>query len=530
MATHSGKARRVQANVRRDGAARDSAQEARGSSSNARSGAKALPKTARAARDARPTGPASGAHPSIAKANAAPKTSRPAELLDKATRARFEEELDAALKRKPTSEVKLAGALRAVASLSPALRSSLAEATQVMIRRGSFAREIYGACLRTLAESGDRQVPALLKSALAAEDAGGNATLSAACFSRDESLTAPLAKLAASRQSHLAFGAETARVCRGESNGAHLTSVAPMIKESHRISLCVELFVPLTRGEPVPVHVGPALGVLRGAERHLGRWLVLADVAAKAGDTSPLEEALSKAQVGPSSARSAWSLVAWALSETRASVTPGGPPVPAPATRPTVELVARLSDRPIADRDTTFLFRMARARAASCKPMLEGLAKLGRDADRVERAPGLPPGEVAGPPDSRGSAGTRLADEVAVRAASYLVRNHPADARRDEMKAALLEVATSAKRDELRGFAVAALWDTGDALLRDKARELTDDLLVSRCLSSVAWGALVRAAHAGVRGRVPGVAGADDPFFVVAGETPFRWVQWGWLE
>src|SRR5689334_16057341 len=285
--------------------------------------------------------PASGTarKPSVARA----------EIVDKTTRARFESELDAALKRRPTSEVKLAGALRAVAALSPALRAALVDATQVMVRRGSYSREIYGACLRTLSEAEDRNVPAILKTALAADDAGGNATLSAACFCKDPSLTAPLAKLAASRQSHLAFGAETARVCRRESNGAHLASIAPMIKESHRIALCVELFVPLARSAPVPVHVGPALGVLRGAERHLGRWLVLADVATKAGDTTPLDEAVSKSQVGPSSARSAWSLVAWALSETRATILPGNPSVPAPSTRPTVELVARLSDRPSAD-------------------------------------------------------------------------------------------------------------------------------------------------------------------------------------
>lgn len=434
-----------------------------------------------------------------------------ADLVDKATRARFESELDAALKRKPTNEVKLAGALRAVAAMSPALRGSLVDATQVMVRRGSFAREIYGACLRTLAEADDRNVPALLKSALAADDAGGNATLSAACFSKDPSLTAPLAKLAASRQSHLAFGAETARVCRRESNGAHLTAIAPMIKESHRIALCTDLFVPLARSAPVPVHVGPALAVLRGAERHLGRWLVLADVAAKAGDMGPLEEATAKSQVGPSSARAAWSLVAWALSDTvrsvRESVAPslpgatnGASAVPhqpggvlTPATRPTVELVARLSDRPSADRDTTFLFRMARARAASCKPMLEGLAKGGPLAP--------------------------LTDEVSVRAASYLVRDHG----RADMKDALLECAQNAKRDELRGFAVAALWDTGDDAARAKARELSDELVASRCISSVAWGALVRAAHAGGIGK-------NDPNFVVAAETPFRWVQWGWLE
>jgi hypothetical protein len=435
----------------------------------------------------KPSGPAK---PSLARA----------EIIDKATRARFESELDAALKRKPTNEVKLAGALRAIAAVSPALRGALVEATQIMVRRGSYSREIYGACLRTLAESDDRNVPGLLKAALAAEDAGGNATLSAACFCKDPSLTAPLAKLAASRQSHLAFGAETARVCRRESNGAHLTAIAPMIKESHRIALCVELFVPLARSAPVPVFIGPALGVLRGAERHLGRWLVLADVAAKAGDISPLEEALSKSQVGPTSARAAWALVAWALAETRASVgahvaaaagvNVGAASVATPSTRPTVELVARLSDRPSADRDTTFLFRMARARAASCKPMLEGLAK-----------------------------SSPLTDEVAVRAASFLARDHA----RADMKDALVDCAQNAKRDELRGFAVAALWDSGSEEAREKARDLSDDLVTSRCISSVAWGALVRAAHAGAIGK-------GDPNFVVAHETPFRWVQWGWLE
>ncbi len=417
-----------------------------------------------------------------------------AEIVDKSTRARFETELDGALKRRPANEVKLAGALRAVAELSPALRATVASATEVMVRRGSFSRELYGASMRTLAEAEDRHVPGLLKTALAEGDAGGNATLSAATFCRDPSLTAPLAKLAASRQSHLAFGAETARVCRRESNGAHLAALAPMIKESHRISLCVELFVPLARSAPIPVHVGPALAVLRGAERHLGRWLVLADVATKAGDAGPFEEALGKSNLGPTSARSAWSLVAWALAETKHSVTPGATPVDPPTTRPTVELVARLSDRPSADRDTTFLFRMARARAASCKPMLEGLVKA------------LP-----------------LADEVSIRAASYLARDHG----RDDMKEALVECAKIGKRDELRGLAVAALWDAGGrrdgvgaAATRQLARDLSDELVISKCISSVAWGALVRAAH----------TRHHELDLVVAGETVFRWVQWGWLE
>jgi hypothetical protein len=414
------------------------------------------------------------------------------ELLDKATRARFEGEIDAALKRRPAAEGKLAGATRAVAALSPALRASLGEATAILIRRGARQRELYSCGLRSLAEAQDRQAAALLRQALAGEEAGGAAALSAACFSRDPELSMLLAKVAASRQSHLAFGAELARVARGESNGALLAQVAPMIKESHRISMCVELFVPLVRARPVAKHVGPALSVLRGAERHLGRWLVLAEVAVKAGDRSPLEEAQTKSISGPSSSRAAWSLVAWALTETDASARGQAAPLP-PTTRPTLELIARLSDRPSADRDTTFLFRMARAGSAAARPMLETL---------VRAAP--------------------LADETSLRAALYLAR----DRGRDDLRDALAEAATGCKREELRGMAAAALWDSAppsagevSEKTRARVREIAEDLLQSKVVANAAWGALLRAAAKN--------GASEEP---VLTETPFRWIQWGWLE
>ncbi len=423
-----------------------------------------------------------GSKPSLARA----------ELLDKPARVRFEEEIDAALKRRPTSEAKLAGALRAVACLSPALRASLGEATSVLLRRGAQQRELCTCGLRALSEAQDRQSAALLRHALTSDDAGGSAALSSACFSRDPELSPLLAKIAASRQSHLAFGAELARVARGESNGALLAQLAPMIKESHRISMCVELFVPLVRGTPMAVHVGPALGVLRGAERHLGRWLVLAEVAVKAGDMGPLQEARTRADEGPASSRAAWSLVAWALSETDALTRRAHAPPP-PPTRPTLELIARLSDRPSADRDTTFLFRLARAGAVSARPMLEALART-----------------------------VPLSDETSLRAALYLARDHG----REDMREALAEAATAGRREEFRGMAAAALWDAsplaageGAERARSRARDMADELLASRVMGNVAWGALIRAA------AKPGAPG--EPLLT---ETPYRWIQWGWLE
>jgi hypothetical protein len=431
--------------------------------------------------------------------------------MDKGTRDRLEGEIGAALKRKSPHEGKLAGALRAVAPLSPALRGAMCDAATSMLRRKSVARDLYAGCVRSLAECGDKRATELLREALLSENAGGSAALSAACFSRDTDLGPVLAKVAASRQSHIAFGAETARVLRGESNGAHLTALAPMIKESHRIALCVELLVPLARssvqarGLPSSARAAsPALAVLRGAERHLGRWLVMAEVAVKAGDAAPLDEARARTLVGPQSARAAWSLVAWALSQHAPAASTGALVAPAPrplqegvaglsrgaevpATRPTVELVSRLSDRPSADRDTTFLFRMARAGAPSARPMLETLVK-----------------------------GSLLGDEVAIRAALCLAKDYG----RDDLRQALLGVATGPRREELRGLATAALWDLGSA---DQSHDLASELSSSRYVGNVAWAALVRAAW--TRARAAETRGEP-----VVGEIPFRWIQWGWLE
>jgi hypothetical protein len=396
----------------------------------------------------------------------------PIEILDQDVIGRVQADVASALKRRPLHEARLAGVVRALAPYSQALRDSLVEAATLLVKRESFDRELYGAVIRALAEAGDDRVAPIIAQALSTEEYGGFATVSAACFVRDAALSQSIARVATSRHAHMAFAAEIARMSRRESDGAHLMTLAPKIKESHRISLCVEIFVPLSRGMVLPTSVGPALTVLRDAERHLGRWLVLGEVAVHAGDISPLEEAKTKAKSGPSSARSAWALVAWALS---------GDSQP-PSTRPTVELVARLSDRPSADRDTTFLFRLAEAKSPAVRPMLEGLVKA------------LP-----------------LSDELSIRASLYLARDHE----REDLRTAIEVAARAAKREDVRGLALAALWDSG---ANEKALEFAEEISKSRSLPTAAWGALVKA-----------VAAAKSTKTVVD-EATFRRTQWAWLE
>jgi len=393
-----------------------------------------------------------------------------ADVIDQQVVSRLAADLRAALRRRPAQEARLAGVLRALAPHSATLCDELLAAFELMVKRASFERPLYAASVRAVGESGDRRATASFKKALESEETGSLATLSAASRTTDPGLSEALAKVARSRHAHLAFAGEVARIARGESGGEHVTSLAPKIKESHRIALCLELFVPLTWAKPLSPAIGPALAVLREAERHLGRWLVLAEVATRAGDGGALADASTRANEGPLSSRAAWAMVVWALSFSS----------PPPAIRPTVELVARLSDRPSADRDTTFLFRLAQQKAAGARAMLEALAK--------------------GP----------LHDESGIRAALHLVRDYDDPRPRELLRAA----ASSSRRDALRGLAVAALFDAGD---REWAVESAKSLVTSRHLASVAWGALIQAAHA-----------RNQP--AVTSEPSVRRIQFGWSE
>lgn len=397
----------------------------------------------------------------------------PADVLADGTRARLDSDLQAALKRRPQHETRLAGVTRALAPLSPVWRQQLLLVLETMVRRGSFDRPLYGAVVRALAdEERSSEVAELIGRALSNESGGTLSTLSAACFCRHAQLREALARAAISRHSHVAFAAEVARLYRGESDGAAVASLATKIKESHRIALCLELLAPLLSGSALPGAIAPALAVLRDAERHLGRWLVMAEIAVLSGDSLPREQARERARSGPSSARAAWSLVLWALE----------PQGNSPTVRPTVELVARLSDRPSADKDTTFLFRLAAAGVPSARPMLEALVRTGM-----------------------------LGEECSLRAMFHLCRDYGQERYGEQ----LAEVAETPKRDTVRGLAAACLYDSGQ---RERALNVALALEDSRNLSALAWSSLIRAQH---------VAQFKD---AIVTEQRYRRIQLGWAE
>ncbi|HRH00907.1 MAG TPA: hypothetical protein PLR99_31910 [Polyangiaceae bacterium] len=412
--------------------------------------------------------PARPARPSRAKRVAGPASRTPqgrGEHLDVAVRARLLEEIDALLHRRSPNEPRVASALRALAPASHALRTELHRVAVTLLDRDALQRELWCSAVRSLGEHEPAAAAPLLMTALGRDEGGGVATLTAAALSSAPGLGAPLAKLASGGRPLVAFAAEVARVLRGESAGAHLLHLAPIIKEAHRVALATGVVLPLVHalaarraGASGGVALAPGFAILRSAERHLGRWLAFAEAVVWTGDLGPLLDARARAEAGPESARCAWGLLAWALSDAAALASGHDRPAP-PDARLTAEIAARLSDRPSAEKDLTFLFRLAERRAPSARFMLDALGR--------------------GP----------LADGAPIRAAACLLRDHG----RAELLPDLRACAATGAED-LRGLALGALWDAGD---QAHALELAAELIGSRHLVTMAWAARVRVAAAG---------------------------------
>jgi hypothetical protein len=384
---------------------------------------------------------------------------------------RLETELRSALRRRQANEPRLGGALQLLAPHSERLREAMVAALDVLVHRSAYARPLYLSILRGLVACRDQRLVPLLCRALSLEDGAGLGTVAAAAMFKHPDIAVPLAKLAVSRSPQTSFAGELARTARGESTGQGLAGTALRIKESHRLEMAAGLVLPLVREGQTCAGAAAGIRVLRDSERHLGRWLLFAELAQLSGDATPLLAARVQSNQGPSSARAAWNLVAWSLQ--------GDPQ--ATSVRPTVEIVSRLSDRPSAERDLSFLFRMARARATTTRPMLETLLKE-----------------------------PQLSNENAVRAAGYLLK----DADRDDLHRRLLELVRSTKREDLRGLALAALHTAKPEAVADS----TPDFSRSRQLQNAIFSALVRLAQKGLSTRD------------LLSEPVYRRGQLGWLD
>jgi hypothetical protein len=401
---------------------------------------------------------------------------RPA--LGRAIRERLERDLDHALKRRPADETVLSGVVRALSPYNLKIRSAARQSLEVLAKRRSFDRPLYHVLLRTMGDLAEPSACSLVEGALGQIAQAGYTPLAAACGCANPAVLQELSRAAGRERAHTAFAAELALACHASARPAHLIHLAPMIKEEHRISLCYEFVPALARLKEIPSAVGPALRVLRAAERHLGRWLGLAEIEVRSGEFSSLGEAKERLDSASASGRGSWQLMVWALEYAKNPAR--GPSL----SRVSVDALSRLAER--ADRASHFGFRLAAAREVAMEQVLGH--------------------QLLHPP--------RTADSI--RAAMHLGRDLGHAQMRDTLADACDDRALD---DDLRGLAVASLYDVGD---RDGALERALELQEARSLKSAAWAALVR-----YRMRERAFNGCSSP---VVTESRYRWIQCGWLE
>ncbi len=401
---------------------------------------------------------------------------RPA--LGRAIRERLQHDLEQALKRRPAEESVLSGVVRALSPYNVKLRSAARESLEVLAKRRSFDRPLYHVLLRTIGDLSEPSACAVVQGALGQIPTAGYSPLAAACGCANPAVVQELSKAAGRERVHAAFAAELALACHTSARPAHLAHLAPMLKETHRVSFCYEFLPALARLSEIPKAVGPALRVLRAAERHLGRWLALAELEVRAGELAALDEAKERFDSASASGRGSWQLMVWALEHAK------NPARDPSLLRVSVDAVSRLAER--ADRASHFAFRLAAARETAVEQVLgHQLARPLRTADSI-------------------------------RAAMHLGR----DLGHSQMRDTLVKACDDRALDpELHGFAVASLYDVGD---REGALERALELESARSLKSAAWASLVR-----YKARERAFNGCSSP---VVTESRYRWIQCGWLE
>ena len=416
------------------------------------------------------------------------------ELLDKATRVRFESEIDAALKRRPAAEAKLAGAVRADRGPQPRAPG---------VARGGHggAHPAWRAPARALCVrapgAGRGAGPAgrgpLAPGAVGRRGRGSGRAERGVLLARPRALAAPRQGRGESPVAPRVRGRARARGARRVQRRAPRAARADDQGEPPHLDVRRALRAPRARDAGRQAR---GAGALRASRRRAPPRSL-----ARAGRGGRARGRPHAARRGPGPRRVrpvelASGVVArrvGSVGDRRARSAASAPPPP-PTTRPTLELIARLSDRPSADRDTTFLFRMARAGAPSARPMLETL---------VQRLCRWPTRRASGPRC------TSRAIEAATTCAARSPR--PPSAASAKSFAAWPRPRSGTRRRPARARARRACGRKRATSPRSSCRRAS-----SRT-------------RPGARSSAPPPRATRTGQSVLT-ETPFRWIQWGWLE
>lgn len=194
--------------------------------------------------------------------------------------------------------------------LSPGLSSVAAEVGADLLRKGAVQRPLFGTCLVAVAAWDSELATQLWRQACALPSEGlGLITAGLAA-------SIPMAEWDRVQSSSLggrSFALRVARASLGDdASAAALPSLVARVPEVLRVELVREVLPLLAPSWRPQSAVAQAMWLLARQERHTGRWLAFADIAARGGVDEPLRLAAERASEYTGASADTWCLVdAW---------------------------------------------------------------------------------------------------------------------------------------------------------------------------------------------------------------------------
>ena len=369
-----------------------------------------------------------------------------AELLDRGTRSLIVDVLGRCASRKLECEAAARAGLQVLGAQSVGVSEGAADIADELLRKSAVNRPLFVSCVVATAKHDLPRAMAMWTQACSREVTGFGLIRCALEAGIPLSAWPDLGS-----ESGRAFAVRIARASLGDAaSAAALPSFVARVSEAMRMELCRDLLPALPRGWKPQAVAARAMWSLAQHERHTGRWLCFADIAARGGLPEPARIARARAHEYTGASAETWGFIAAWLDRKTAALKHAVEPLRLEALRKTLVT-------PLASNELRVGAELLSAQHAGLAHTLRALPPMHRLLP-VDIQPWLLRARMGG------------VDAAVARA---------------QATSALLRARTDMQRATLSCL----LQVSGDA---DCAREVADGLLLSKALLPRLWSAVVR--------------------------------------
>ena len=350
----------------------------------------------------------------------------------------------------------LRAALAALAPVSAGLGSTALDVAEELLRKGAVNRPLFGACLVAAAPHESGSATSMWNRACARLPELGPGLIRTGL---ELGVSLPVWD-EIGPETGQPFAMRLVRAALGDGrSAAALPSLAARVPEAARTELVKELIPSLPAAWKPQASAAQALWSLARQERHTGRWLCFADLAARGGEAEPASVAVERAREYTGASAETWTLVAlWLARHGRGDGLPVGGDWGHMSGVFRLDTLRKILAVPSVRVELQMGAELVTARHGGLVAALRALPTSAKTLASVNLLPWM--------------LRARIGEDDAHAAANY----------------AKVQLACT-KTDTMRG-PLACLMAVSGA--HEDARDVADDLLRSKSLSARTWSALVR--------------------------------------